>query len=93
MNEPTPPPSRAEFALCIVASIIGMAAVHALGYQTALQDKAAHLSPAGAHWQAVFNDFLVGIPVSAATGWAVAITLKRRRKPIATADAQDANSP
>jgi len=91
MNQPTPPPTRAEFALCVIASILGMAAVHALAYQTALQDKAAHLTPAGAHWQAVFNDFLVGIPVGAATGWAVAITLKRRRKPTVPIDAPQDN--
>jgi hypothetical protein len=72
------PPKPYVFPVSLCAAIIAMAAVHTLSYQSAMQDAASHPTVSSAHWQAVLNDFLIGIPAAAATGWAAAYTLTGR---------------
>lgn len=60
--------------------LFGLAAVHITAFTMALNDKAAHLGRTGAMWQAVFYDFMIGIPVAALCGWAAASLLKRSSK-------------
>ena len=66
-------------ALSMLGCAAGFAIVHGMAYSVALGDKKLHLTSRDAFWQAVFYDFLIGIPVSALCGWFVASYLRSRR--------------
>ena len=76
------PPKPYLLPACAIAAAVALGAVHALSFQSAMHDVAAHPSVSSAHWQAFLNDMLVGIPVAAATGWATAYTLTGRGRAV-----------
>jgi hypothetical protein len=63
-----------------MACAAGFTVVHAWTYSEALNDKAHHHTPYEALWQAVFYDFMIGIPVAALCGWAVASLIRVRHE-------------
>lgn len=66
----------------LIGCLGGLTIVHGMAYSMAINDKVHHATSRDAFWQAVFYDFLVGIPVASLCGWAVASFL-RSRQPLA----------
>ena len=73
---------------CLAGGLVGLLAVHFMAFNMALNDKTMHLDRTGAMWQAFVHDVLVGVPVGALCGWAVALVIKNRRQ-----EAEDPEAP
>ncbi len=73
-----------SYRTCIVSfmgSLFGLLVVHVTSFTMALNNKTTHVSRHDAFWDAVFYDFMVGIPIAGLCGWAVASALRLRQPP------------
>ena len=68
--------------------LFGLAVVHFTTFSMALRNGGGRVTRTDAFWEAVFYDFLVGIPAAALCGWGIAWYL-RFRSESAAAEAED----
>jgi hypothetical protein len=70
-----------RYRTCIVSftgCLFGLLVVHVASFSMAINNKSVHVTRRAAFWDAIFYDFMVGIPVAALCGWGVASLLRTR---------------